>query len=310
MLRAQPAPVALPELTVYSERIANQAPAGTFAMPVSVLRYEPAVDLQARNLAEGQADVTIRGGIFENSGLRVGAVSLADPQTGHYLTELPIAPAMLGAPVVQTGAANAVGATNANVGSVAFGWRPVRTGGQLSLTAGQYGLNSQEVYQGYVSDLRLAGQRLAADVAWARSESDGSRPNGDHEFARVDARVQLAGPAGQTDLLAGYQAKFFGWPNLYTPFNSNESENLETRLLAVNHRAEFGGGDFLEAGAYDRRNKDDYAFNRFAPLGPVHPFQHTTWERGVAVGGRRTIDDLVLNFRGEVLADDLRSTSL
>src|SRR5512141_2317200 len=82
----------LPKYTTYSDQVANQTPVATFAMPVSGLRYEPRVDVQARNLAEGQADVTIRGGTFENTGFKVGALSLYDPQTGHYLAEIPIAP--------------------------------------------------------------------------------------------------------------------------------------------------------------------------------------------------------------------------
>ena len=49
-------------------------------------------------MAEAQSDVTIRGDTFENTGLQVGALSIFDPQTGHYLMELPVAPAMLGAP--------------------------------------------------------------------------------------------------------------------------------------------------------------------------------------------------------------------
>ena len=74
---------------VYSPSVANQEPAGTFAMPVSALRYEPLVDIEPRNMAEAQSDVTIRGDTFENTGLQVGALSIFDPQTGHYLTELP-----------------------------------------------------------------------------------------------------------------------------------------------------------------------------------------------------------------------------
>src|ERR1700728_2453532 len=88
----------LPAVTVYSPSVANQSPAGTFTMPVSALRYEPLVDIEPRNMAEAQSDVTLRGDTFENTGLQVGALSIFDPQTGHYLTELPVAPAMLGAP--------------------------------------------------------------------------------------------------------------------------------------------------------------------------------------------------------------------
>ncbi len=307
---AQSAIVSLPEVTVYSPRVANQSPVGTFAMPVSALRYEPRVDLQARNLAEAQADVTIRGGIFENTGFRLGAVSLLDPQTGHYLAEMPVAPAMLGAPEILTGADQATGTINSTVGAVDYGWRPVRTAGAASIGAGQYGLQREEFYQGYASDQQLGGQRVAADVAWAHSQSDGSVPFGDSNFDRVNGRVQFAGKSSQTDLFAGYQAKFFGWPNLYTPFNFDETENLETLLLALNHRTDLGGGDFFEGGLYNRRNKDDYAFNRFAPVGAVHPFQHTTWETGGAIGGRATVGEFALNYHGEVMTDDLHSTSL
>ena len=97
-LRAAAPVTQLDPLTVASPRVANQAPGGTFAMPVSVLRYEPRVDLQARNLVEGQADLTLRGGTFESTGWALGAVSLGAPQTGHYLAELPVDPAMLTPP--------------------------------------------------------------------------------------------------------------------------------------------------------------------------------------------------------------------
>jgi len=122
-------PVSLPEIMVYSPRVANQSPTGTFATPVSSLRYEPQVDVQARNLTEAQADVTIRGGIFENTGFRIGAVSVTDPQTGHYYADIPIAPAMLGAPRILTGADQAMGTSASTVGAGAYGWRPGQTGG-------------------------------------------------------------------------------------------------------------------------------------------------------------------------------------
>ena len=309
-LCAQTPAANLPEITVNAPRVANSAPVGTFPMPASVLRFEPRVDLESRNLAEAQTDVTIRGGIFENTGFRIGAVSVFDPQTGHYLAEIPVAPAMLGVPEILTGFRHAVGAANSTVGAVAYGWRPIQSTGSAAVAVGQYELNHQDVYQGFVLEQKIAGQRLAADVAWARSEARGSVAFGDQYFNRINGRVQLSSATAQTDLFAGYQSKFFGWPNLYTPFNSNETENLQTLLFSLNHRRELVGGDFFEAGAWHRRNKDDYAFNRFAPLGPVHPFQHTTWAKGAALGGRKSAGEFSINFRGEVLADDLKSTSL
>lgn len=299
----------LPEVVVTSPRVANQAPTGTIAMPVSALSFEPRVDVQARNLAEGQADISIRGSTFENTAFRIGTVTVLDPQTGHYLAELPVAPVMLGAPEVAAGAANAFGATNAIVGSVDFGWRPIRTQGLLAVAIGQYDLARGEIYQGWVREQPGSDARLGVDVDYAHSESDGSIAFGEHRFQRVGARVQRVAGGAQTDLYAGYQTKFFGWPNLYTPFGFNETDDLETVFFALNHRVTWTDGQYFEAGVYHRRNKDDYEFNRTVP-GASNPFIHTTWMTGAAVEGRRAFDGFALRLRGEAAKDKLESTSL
>jgi vitamin B12 transporter len=306
-LEAQGDATSLPQMTVYSPSVANQSPAGTFAMPVSALRYEPLVDIEPRNMAEAQSDVTIRGDTFENTGMQVGALSIFDPQTGHYLTELPIAPAMLGAPEVLTGALHAIDTMNSTGGAVAYDWRPITGRGFASAALGDDGLDREEVYQGFSGS---GPEHVAADADWAHSSGNGTVPFGDFHFDRADARLEYVEPGSQTDLFVGYQASFFGWPNLYTPFDSDETENLQTLLVSLNNRTDFGGGDYIEAGAFYRRNKDDYAFDRFAPLGTTHPYQHTTWEDGAGFGGRQDIDGIIYSYHAQVTSDWLRSTSL
>ena len=296
-------------MTILSPRIANQEPVGSFAMPVSALRFEPLVDVQARNLGEAQADITIRGGIFENTGFRVGGVSLYDPQTGHYFAEIPVAPAMLTAPQILTGTDNAVVGFNADVGTVAYGWRPITTRGEVTVNFGDHDLERQSFYQGYVSSAKIAGRSLAADTEFSRSSGDGTIRFGDQHFARIGGRLQLADNNSQTDLFYGYQKKFFGWPNLYTPFGVHETENLQTGLLALNHRVSLGADDFMELGAFYRRNKDDYEYSRESP-GLYNPYQHTTWARGASVSGRNETGPVTLNYSAEVVSDNLASTSL
>lgn len=312
-VRAQPsapaAPAAmLPAMHIHSSRVANQTPAGVSVMPVSALRFEPRVDVQARNMAEHQADVALRGGLFENTGFKLGAVTVYDPQTGHYLAELPVAPAMLTPPEILVGARNAAEGFNAGVGSVASSWRRIEGRGEAAVSFGNHGFNAQSFYEGWVGR-RLGPVSVAADVSWSRSESDGSVPFGDHDFDRVAGRVQLRSDRGQTDFFGGYQAKFFGWPNLYTPFGFNETENLQTLLVAANHRQSYGAGSWWQGGAYYRRNKDDYEFNRAVP-GALNPFQHTTHVRGAAFEGRHAAGDFALVYHAAWMDDHLRSTAL
>ena len=309
-LRAAAPVTQLDPLTVASPRVANQAPGGTFAMPVSVLRYEPRVDLQARNLVEGQADLTLRGGTFESTGWALGAVSLGDPQTGHYLAELPVDPAMLTPPQLLFGPELALGPLNATAGGLRQDWRPLQAGGGVRVGAGAHGLRRAELRQAWFRPAGTVGQGSGVEVSLARSVADGAVRYGDHEFDRANLRFQHRGPAGQTDLFAGYQGKRFGWPNLYTPFNSPEFENLQTRLTLLSHRLDRGPDGGWEAAVFERRHKDDYAFNRFAPLGPVHPFQHTTWLRGAAARVHGRWEGFDYELKGEGQADRLRSTSL
>ncbi len=309
LLHAQGDATSLPPWTVYSTTVANQTPVASFPMPVSALRYEPGVDLQARNLAEAQSDITIEGGIFEGTGIRVGANSLVDPQTAHYAAEIPVAPAMLSTPRIFTGADNAAAALNATAGSIDYTWRPITTGGSATLGAGSNRFSVEDIYAAQ-SNPDGYGGHIASDIDYASSRSDGAVAFGDDHFTRVNGRVQVSDASSQTDFFAGYQAKFFGWPNLYTPFNSDETENLETLLFQVNYRRDLGNGSFLDAGFFDRRNKDDYAYDRFAPLGPIHPYQHTTRSRGLALDGIQNMDTWGVAYRAEATGDNLQSTSL
>jgi len=308
-LLAQDEAYELPKVAVYSPQVANQTPVSSFATPVSGLRFEPRVDVQERNLAEAQADVSIRGGIFENTGFRVGALSLYDPQTGHYQAEIPIAPAMLLSPKILTGADNALAGMNAEVGTVASGWRPIEQRGEASVAVGDYDTNRQSLYQGVVSPSDAAGRSLAADFDLSKSESDGSVPFGDHSFKRASGRIQLRGPQSQTDLFAGMQQKFFGWPDLYTPFGVDETEDLHTQLYVLNHRVWSSPDDYLEWGASYRRNYDDYEFNRFVP-GQFNPYQHTTYVRSLSFDGHQTYQSFGVAFSAQAMWDSLQSTAL
>ncbi|HBY87209.1 MAG TPA: TonB-dependent receptor, partial [Colwellia sp.] len=136
------------KITVESSTTANTKPVGTFSSPVSNLEYDPRVDLQSRNMAEAQADVTIRGGIFENTGFRVGSATLLDPQTGHYFAEIPIAQEMLSNANVLTGADNALLGVNSSVGTVSRNWTPIKTAGSASIGAGNNNFNLQRIHSG------------------------------------------------------------------------------------------------------------------------------------------------------------------
>lgn len=290
-------------------RVANKEPIGIYATPISQLRYEPLVDVQIRNFGEAQGDVSIRGGIFENTGFKLGGSNLFDPQTGHYFAEIPVDPRMLTIPTIATGVDNAFLGFNSTVGTIDYGWAPLTTGGETGIAFGDHDFNYQRFILGQVIDERFLGKQIGLEFSYARSESDGTRRFSDHDFNRYAACVQLFDETSQTDLFVGYQSKFFGHLSLYTPFNVAETENLKTSLFLINHKQNYGEGSFIELGAYYRTHTDDYEYDRSNP-GVFNPFEHDTRVTSLSFQGRHLFSGITLNYSGQVLGDSINTTNL
>lgn len=298
------------KITVEGTATANTLPVGTFGSPISNLEYDPRVDLQSRNMAEAQADVTIRGGIFENTGFRIGSATLYDPQTGHYFSEIPIAPEMLTDPAIFTGVENALYGLNSSVGTVAYQWRPIKTGGGLSFGLGNNDFRLSRLHTAASWQIDDASRwNLGVEGEYASSKSDGTVDKGDHDFERASGRIQLSSEHSQTDLFLGYQEKFFGWPNMYTPFNVNETEDLETKLVMLNHRQSYSTNSHFEVSAYQRSHKDHYVFSREKP--EAFQAHHETDVKSLAISGMQGVSDaLSLNYSAQWMSDSIQSTSL
>jgi hypothetical protein len=306
--------IALPTLVVEGQETANLRPVMTYQSPVSNLEFNPRIDLQARNMAEAQGDVSIRGGIFENTGFRVGSATLVDPQTGHYFAELPIAPEMLTTPNVLVAGDNALYGFNSTVGTISYGWSQIQDGGSATIGGGDHDLNFQRLHHAVTGDVANASDwSWGVEAEYSRSESDGTIKYGDHNFDRTTGRVQLVGPNSQTDFFAGYQSKFFGQygmytGDIYTAFDPYETENIKTRLLLVNHQQSYAERSNWEATAYHRRNSDHYIFNRFSP---DSRFKHETKVSSIGVSGLHALNEhWGINYIGQLTADEIDSTNL
>lgn len=295
----------------------------TFAQPISQLRFDPRVDVQSRNLVEAQGDVAIRGGIFENSGAQIGSTSILDPQTGHYLFELPVAPTMLRPARVLTGFENSLSGLNATVGTVKYDWAPVRTGGSLSFGAGTYDLNRQTVSAGLADIFKGDIGSFGLDMDLSRSESNGSRDGGDNQFSRGAIRGQFKSDDSQTDIFFGHQEKEFSWPYLYALRELHnligspgvESEALRTNLAMIGHKHFYGESDgkssFIELGYSNRRNNDNYELDVTRP-GLFNPFEHETRLWSATANGLHyfTCSPFQLRYSGQFMSDSIDSTSL
>lgn len=309
---------ALPTVTVTAQRVANEAPAGLYATIATALRYDPEVDLQSRGLPEGQADVTVRGGVFENTAVALGAVTVHDPQTGHYTTLLPIDAEALSGPRIRTDTAHALAGFNATLATLAYAWRPLTEHREIAGGAGSDALRFGAMA---IADTHIDedGTVTGLEAQYSASAGDGSRPHGDHEFERALLHAQRRTTASQTDLAIAWQDSFFGWPGAYTGFASlPETDHTKTALVMANHRMALASGagkdgdSWLEFGAYYRDLEDDYDFDRRTEeFGAPGSFDHRTRSYAAAVQGRHAGPTWAWRYGLQLAADELvRSTDL
>jgi len=301
----------LSPISVIGQRVANLQPASTYTTLVTALRFDPQVNVQTRGMPEGQADVTVRGGLFENTGFRMGAVTVFDPQTGHYSVEAPFDPAMLSSPEILTDFENGLNAFNASVATVHYGFNPISAGGHFS--AG-YGTDSLRYASARLSGVKTHadGQTLAATISASASAGDGTLSYADHDFKRFSTHLQSTGENGETNFLLGYHDKFSGWPGMYTGFSSlPETDHTRLGLALLNHRWSNDNG-WYEAGAAYRWLDDDYDFDRRTiESGSAGSFEHETRSFSLGLTGQQNMAGLDWYFSGQFSADRLvRSTDL
>lgn len=303
--------VELELVEVTAQRVANTQPASTYTAAVTQLRFDPQIDIQARGLPEGQADVAVRGGLFENTGFKLGAVPIFDPQTGHYAAELPIDPDMLSAPVLMTGSENSINAFNATLATIGYGYASIETGGAARIGIGTDKLRFASARLSHNEP--VAGQsELGLSLAAAISSGDGTVPFGDHDFKRFSGHLQWLGDRQESNFILGYQDKFFGWPGAYTGFASlPETDHLKQGLVVVDHRRSNANGWWQLSGAY-RWLDDDYDFDRrTVDTGGPGSFEHETRSFSIGINGTQSSGETDWNYAVILAADRLvRSSDL
>lgn len=277
--------------------------AGGGQQMVEGLGGEVRLDMQNRGGEEYQTDVTVRGGIFEGTGMAVGGMVLLDPQTGHYSGEIPLDPGSFGYAELWLGTEHAQRSFNATAGTVNWVWRAIETETELEIIQGSQGR--------WGGRLRTARELGAGGVEFALSsqKGEGSVEGGDFEMVRASFRVEGAAGDVRGRVFGGWVDKFYGWPGMYTGFaNLRETDDYQVGLLGF--QVETGEGKLGRHwfGGYWRQLDDDYEFNRFSP---GNGFEHLTRVSSLQGEGRWRTDRWQGEYRWVWVSDELvRSTSL
>ncbi len=231
-----------------------------------LLRYVPGVEVQMRGPAGAQSDIVLRGGTFQQVLVILDGVRLNDPNTGHFSSYIPIAPAEIDRIEILKGASSAVYGSEAVGGvihiiSKSFAARKerVRKEGVIQGTIGEYNLLKGSA-GGFFGNKKSAVSGGLHTVHTKGAPQRGTRGFFDNTTASVSYSQSVR--QWQFSARGAFDHRDFSAQNFYTTFVSDTaSEKVQT----VWSQAEIKRVTELSESRLDIGYKeldDIYAFNK------------------------------------------------
>jgi Outer membrane cobalamin receptor protein len=225
-----------------------------------VLAYAAGVDIRTRGPVGVQADISVRGGSFDQVLILLNGVNITDPQTGHHNLNLPVdISAIERIEILQGPGARSFG-PNAFSGAINF----ITTSStshktRVSVAGGDFGFLSV----GAITSATKGD--LGVFVSANRQQSSGYVKNTDFEVNNFYGNFSYKNQKiGDLELNAGVQDKGFGANSFYSVKYPNEYEATKTYFNSLRWGKDFGAFD-LSATGYWRRHFDRFELFRYDP---------------------------------------------
>ena len=234
------------------------------ALPIQtvadILQYLPGVDVRTRGANGAQADISMRGGTFDQVLVLLNGVPLSDFHTGHYALNIPVSTEMIErVEVLQGTSANLHGAFSGAINIVTKASPEI----SLKLTAGMNGLVNPELAASIQKDEAL----FNVSAEYSRAEGYyAPQPTEKEATACRNSDFQLANIYFQTrwrglDVQAGAQWKDAGLGMGYGFGSQDQFDATRTAFASGRYKHRWGAWR-LDAQASYRANYDRYEWHR------------------------------------------------
>lgn len=256
---AQRAPVAFPQVarivSVIRREEIEAAPVNSLQ---ELLEYALSVDVRQRGVQGVQADISVRGGSFDQTLILLNGINISDPQTGHHSLNLPVSLKNIQRIEILEGPAARVFGPNAFSGAINI------------ITSSEEETYLRTDVSG--GDHELADFNLAGNLKWGkwsqflainRMSSAGYIENTDFKTWNGFYHTRLKTRPGNFSLQAGRTNKAFGANSFYTATYPNQFEATKTTFASI--KFETANRLHLTPSAYWRRHQDRFELFRSEP---------------------------------------------
>lgn len=232
-----------------------------------LLRFVPGVEIQARGPMGSQSDITLRGGTFQQVLVLLDGMRLNDPNTGHFSSYIPLAPAEIERIEILKGPSSAIYGADA-VGGVVHvitktfaaqqqGITKTSANGQLAL--GEYGFNN------ITAGIAHTKNKFSVSGGVLINNAEGVQQRGTKGFIHnssvsASAKYHINNNWSVAYRLA-YDRRNFGAQNFYTTFLSDTAREKVATWWQQLRVAYQKGNHRLTIDASYKTLDDDYRFS-------------------------------------------------
>jgi vitamin B12 transporter len=243
--KASPTRSVMAQTAVFDRNLTSSASCQTLE---SVLRVSPSIDVRERGGKAVQADISIRGGSFDQTQVMLNGINFTDARTGHQTHALPVDIDCISEIELLDG----VLGVGAYAGAINFKTSPLFPNYiRANISGGQYGYAYANL-----SGARQFGRTEVFSAA-SYKRSDGYISNTDFKNINAYSRATInLGKAGDIDIQAGFQARDFGANGFYSLKFPNQFESTRTALASARYLLQSTSGWELSASIHARACTD------------------------------------------------------
>lgn len=219
-------------ITVIDRKMIENSPVKTLD---GVLQYALNVDVRSRSAFGVQADISIRGGHYDQTLILVDGIKVNDPQTGHHSLNIPVPFSMIDRIEILQGGTSRVFGPSAFSGVINIITKKISKNlVSANLGMGSYGSKNAAINTG------LIFKQNTASVSLEHLDSDGYIKNTAFKKQSISATLGRIYSKGSLDLNFGAMANQFGASNFYHPKFYKQYEEVDSRLVNLSWKHKFG----------------------------------------------------------------------
>ncbi len=266
----------------------------------SALRLSPSVDVRERGGKGVQADLSIRGGSFDQTMVMLNGINFTDARTGHQTHSLPVdIESVAGIELI-----DGVAGVGAYAGAINIRTSPLRDNYlRAAITSGDYGY----IYNSLSGAVTRDKLNLFGAVSYRKS--DGYTHNTAFENINAFVRATYDSPkSGFWDIQAGYQDREFGANGFYSLKFLDQYEATKTALASLRWLKDFGSVRLNSSVSY-RKNFDRFELIHDAPETVPYNY-HNTDNLGAEIWAEYTSKWGMTTLGGDYTFNHIWSTNL